>query len=85
MGIGGQLPRPAKWAAMVIAVFVVDATVYANPALEESVAYNSEIGQQAYKEDLKKVVYEGDQVWRIYKHNDSVNELVQQYDENGCT
>lgn len=89
MGNGGQLPRYEKWAmlaTMVIVVFVVDATVFANPVLEESVASNSKIGQQAYKKDLqKKVVYEGDQVWRIYKHNDSVNDLVQQYDENGCT
>lgn len=78
-----------KWVTLTtiaVIVFVVDATVFVNPALEESVAYNSEIGQYAPGKDLnKRVVYEGDQVWRIYKHNDSVNELVQHYDEYGCT
>lgn len=75
---------------MTIAVvsFVVDASVIVNPDLEETVAY-SDIAQERYRTDLhtqpKRVVYEGDQVWRIYKHNDSVNDLVQLYDEYGCT
>lgn len=65
-----------------IVVLVVDAGV--NRA-SESVVYNGETAQQAFRKDLEeRVTYEGDQVWRIYKHNDSINELVQRYDEYGC-
>lgn len=77
-----------KWVTlMTIAIVVfVDATVPTNfPELEELVAYNSDISQQIYKHYMKRVNYEGDQVWRIYKHNDSVNDLVEQYHEFGCT
>jgi len=75
-----------KWVALTtitIVVFVVDATV--NLKSDESVAYEK-IAKQDFREDFsKKVFYVGDQVWRIYKHNDSVNDLVEQHDQNGCT
>jgi len=88
MGNGKLLTKHMEWVTLttIAIVAVVDATVFVNPALEESVAYSSEINQQTYKKDLaKQIIYDGDQVWRIYKHNDSVNELVQHYDEYGCT
>lgn len=89
MGNGKLLTKHMEWVTLTtiaIVVFVVDAAVIANPALEESVAYSNESNQQTYRKDLaKRVNYDGDQVWRIYKHNDSVNELVQHYDEYGCT
>ncbi|XP_011880856.1 PREDICTED: carboxypeptidase B-like [Vollenhovia emeryi] len=87
MGNGRQLlTERMRWLTLTtitIAVFVADATVV-NPGLEESAAYNSDFSQQTFRKNLeKRVIYEGDQVWRIYKHNDSVTELVQQYDEHG--
>jgi len=76
-----------KWVTLTtIAIFfVVDATIL-DPESKESIVYNGETVKQGCKKDFeKKVIYEGDQVWRIYKHNDSVNDLVEQYDEYGCT
>lgn len=66
-----------------IVVFVVDATV--NLKRGESVAHER-TAKENFREDFsKRVYYVGDQVWRIYKHNDSVNDLVEQHDQNGCT
>jgi len=80
-----QRMEHVKWVILTtIAIFfVVDATIL-DPESKESIVYNGEIVKQACKKE-KKVIYEGDQVWRIYKHNDSVNDLVEQYDEYGCT
>ncbi|XP_018306895.1 carboxypeptidase B [Mycetomoellerius zeteki] len=63
-----------------IVVFVVDATV--NLKRGESVAHER-TAKENFREDFsKRVYYVGDQVWRIYKHNDSVNDLVEQHDQN---
>ncbi|KAL0119104.1 hypothetical protein PUN28_009602 [Cardiocondyla obscurior] len=88
MGYGVQLrAEPKKWmTAMMIAIIVVvvDATFSADTTAEEAVAYNSDSSQRARKIDpQKRIVYDGDQVWRVFKHNDSVNEFVKQYDEYG--
>ncbi|XP_028045069.1 carboxypeptidase B-like [Monomorium pharaonis] len=77
-----------KWVTLTtiaIVVFVVDASVLTHfDELEELAAYGSDNIEQAYTRSyVKKINYEGDQVWRIYKHNDSVNDLVEQYNEHG--
>ncbi|KAG5343265.1 CBPB Carboxypeptidase, partial [Acromyrmex heyeri] len=71
-----------KWVAltMITIVFVVDATV--NLKRGESVTYEKTTKQDFREDFSKKVFYVGDQVWRIYKHNDSVNDLVEQHDQN---
>lgn len=88
MSNGIQLRTEHKLATLTtiaIVILVVDASVNRALEREESVAYNGET-QQAFREDLEeRITYEGDQVWRIYKHNDSINELVQRHDEYGCT
>ncbi|EGI60010.1 PREDICTED: carboxypeptidase B-like [Acromyrmex echinatior] len=72
-----------KWVTLTlitIVVFVVDATVDLKRG--EFVTYEK-TAKQDFREDFsKKVFYVGDQVWRIYKHNDSVNDLVEQHDQN---
>ncbi|KYN09226.1 PREDICTED: carboxypeptidase B-like [Trachymyrmex cornetzi] len=72
-----------KWVALTtitIVVLVVDATV--NLERGESVACEKTAKQDFRENFSRKVFYVGDQVWRIYKHNDSVNDLVEQHDQN---
>lgn len=41
-------------------------------------------GQKGSKNCVREqITYNGDQVWRIYKNNSSVDELVERYDEHG--
>lgn len=76
------------WTTIAIVVFVVDVnSVSTNSEFEEFVAYNQNFEHnETYERNYaKRVNYDGDQVLRIYKHNDSVNDLVEQYHEHGCT
>ncbi|KYN06380.1 PREDICTED: carboxypeptidase B-like [Cyphomyrmex costatus] len=61
-------------------VVFVDATV--NLKTDESIAYERTAKEDFKEVFSKKVYYVGDQVWRIYKHNDSVNDLVEQHDQH---
>lgn len=65
---------------MAIVIFVVD-------ALSVEVARQS--GEKEPKDVVQdQITYDGDQVWRIYKpaaNSSYVNQLVQRYDEDGCT
>lgn len=84
----GQLrTEHMKWVTLTtlaIVVFVVDATVLLDPVSREYVTYYGETAEQAWDGE-KKVIYEGDQVWRVYKRNVSETALVEQYEDYGCT
>lgn len=70
---------------MAIIVFVVDASILERQT-REFVDHNISEGKKEPKDfSSERITYEGDQVWRIHKDNSSVDELVERYDEYGCT
>lgn len=67
-----------------IIVFVVDASILERQTRE--FVHNISEGKKEPKDfSSERITYEGDQVWRIHKDNSSVDELVERYDEYGCT
>lgn len=80
-----------KWAKlttlmmMAIIIFVVDASILERET-REFVDHNISEGKKKPKDFAdERITYEGDQVWRIHKDNSTVDELVERYDEYGCT
>lgn len=70
---------------MAIIIFVVDAFTL-KCQTREFVDHNINDGKKELKDFAgERIIYEGDQVWRIHKENSSVGELVERYDEYGCT
>lgn len=69
---------------MTVIIFVVDA--FAPKCHKAIVVHNINDGRKELKDFAsERIIYEGDQVWRIHKENRSVGELVERYDEYGCT
>lgn len=92
MNSDGQLRiKCAKWTTltmMTIIVFVVDASILEHRTrefIDRNITYTLSENKKESKNFENRITYEGDQVWRIYKENSSVDELVQRYDEYGCT
>lgn len=70
---------------MAIIVFVADASILRRQTRGVLGRDISEGKKQPKDLVGERITYEGDQVWRIHKDNSSVEELVQRYDEYGCT
>ncbi|EFN61709.1 Carboxypeptidase B [Camponotus floridanus] len=65
-----------------IIVFVVDASILERQT-REFVDNISEGKKEPKDFSSERIIYKGDQVWRIHKDNSSVDELVERYDEYG--
>ncbi|XP_011693532.1 PREDICTED: carboxypeptidase B-like [Wasmannia auropunctata] len=77
-----------KWVTLTTLAIVVfvDATRFVDPVSKEPVPdYFGDGIEQIHKRNTAlKAVYEGDQVWRLYKHNDTiVNNYVDEYESYG--
>jgi len=77
-----------RWTALAIIAIVI--VVGDAATLGHQMDNASEIGERTNEKELKnpvmeQITYEGDQVWRIWKTKDDSEELVQRYDEDGCT
>jgi len=87
----------ARWAILLIiaiVIFTVDSfslerqTKESAPNVSEGAQQADELRneQKESKDSVQEqITYNGDQVWRIYKNNSFVDELVKRYDEHGCT
>lgn len=81
--------KKATLATLIAIVVSVNASVLKSETKEAVSPCNSKIVSDKLGEeknlDQQKINYDGDQVWRVYKDNKIVEEVVRLKDEEGCT